>query len=263
MACYQTFIRGLLDLTDNIDGGEVVPAGTSCATTATTRTWSSPPTRAPRRSRTSPTASRIEEGFWLGDAFASGGSTGYDHKKMGITARGAWESVEAPLPRARARHPVGGLHGRRHRRHVRRRVRQRHAAVAPHPAGRRVQPPARLHRPGPGPRAQLRGAAAAVRAARLDLGRLRPRRDLGGRRRVRARGEVDPALAGGARGARDRGRVAEAERADPGAAPRARRPALERRHRHLREGAAPRATPTPATRRTTACASTPPSCARR
>ena len=36
----------------------------------------------------------LEEGFWLGDAFASGGSTGYDHKKMGITARGAWESVK-------------------------------------------------------------------------------------------------------------------------------------------------------------------------
>ena len=35
-----------------------------------------------------------EYNFWLGDAFASGGSTGYDHKKMGITARGAWESVK-------------------------------------------------------------------------------------------------------------------------------------------------------------------------
>ena len=43
-----------------------------------------------------------EYGFWLGDAFASGGSAGYDHKEMGITARGAWESVEAALPRARA-----------------------------------------------------------------------------------------------------------------------------------------------------------------
>src|SRR5690606_9197670 len=37
----------------------------------------------------------VERGFWLGDAFASGGSTGYDHKAMGITARGAWESVRA------------------------------------------------------------------------------------------------------------------------------------------------------------------------
>ena len=58
VACYQTFIRGLLDLTDNIQGGEVTePARTSCATTATTPTWWWPPTRAPPRSRTSPTAS--------------------------------------------------------------------------------------------------------------------------------------------------------------------------------------------------------------
>ena len=46
-----------------------------------------------------------EYGFWLGDAFASGGSVGYDHKAMGITARGAWESVEAALPRAGRRRP--------------------------------------------------------------------------------------------------------------------------------------------------------------
>ena len=67
---------------------------TSCAPTATIRTWSSPPTRARRRSATSPTASREQYGFWLGDAFASGGSVGYDHKAMGITARSAWVSVQ-------------------------------------------------------------------------------------------------------------------------------------------------------------------------
>src|SRR5205823_8470116 len=39
----------------------------------------------------------LEHGFWLGDAFASGGSTGYDHKRMGITARGVWESVRRHL----------------------------------------------------------------------------------------------------------------------------------------------------------------------
>ncbi len=65
-----------------------------CATTVTTRTLSWRPTRARRRSRTSPTALPHDYGFWLGDAFASGGSVGYDHKKMGITARGAWESVK-------------------------------------------------------------------------------------------------------------------------------------------------------------------------
>ena len=67
---------------------------TSSATTATIPTSSSPPTRAPRRSPTTPTRSSTEYGFWLDDAFASGGSVGYDHKKMGITARGAWESVK-------------------------------------------------------------------------------------------------------------------------------------------------------------------------
>ena len=55
--------------------------------------WS-PPTRAPPPSPTSRTRFRIERNFWLGDAFASGGSAGYDHKKMGITARGAWEAVK-------------------------------------------------------------------------------------------------------------------------------------------------------------------------
>ena len=45
-----------------------------------------------------------EYGFWLGDAFASGGSAGYDHKAMGITARGAWESVRRALPGGRAGH---------------------------------------------------------------------------------------------------------------------------------------------------------------
>ena len=69
-------------------------ARTWCATTTTIRTWWSPPTRARRPSPTSPTASRVEHGFWLGDAFASGGSVGYDHKGMGITAKGAWESVK-------------------------------------------------------------------------------------------------------------------------------------------------------------------------
>ena len=67
---------------------------TSSATTTTTRTSSSRPTRGRPRSPTSPTEIAAEYGFWLGDAFASGGSAGYDHKAMGITARGAWESVK-------------------------------------------------------------------------------------------------------------------------------------------------------------------------
>ena len=75
IACYQDYLRGLLDLTDNLVGGDGrAAAATSCATTATIRTSWSPPTRARRRSPTSPTRSAREYGFWLGDAFASGGS---------------------------------------------------------------------------------------------------------------------------------------------------------------------------------------------
>ncbi|MCU1645967.1 MAG: NAD-glutamate dehydrogenase [Nocardia sp.] len=93
--CYRTFIAGLLDVTDNVDHatGAVVP-----------------PDRVVRRDgddtylvvaadKGTATFSDIandvarQYGFWLGDAFASGGSVGYDHKAMGITAKGAWESV--------------------------------------------------------------------------------------------------------------------------------------------------------------------------
>ncbi|PPK92031.1 glutamate dehydrogenase [Kineococcus xinjiangensis] len=97
VACYKTFISGLLDVTDNLrtegeqqvvvppadvvryDGDDpylVVAADKGTATFSDTAN-----------------AIAREKGFWLGDAFASGGSNGYDHKAMGITARGAWESV--------------------------------------------------------------------------------------------------------------------------------------------------------------------------
>jgi glutamate dehydrogenase len=94
VACYQTFICGLLDLTDDIDGGEVVPPAN------VVRYDGDDPYLVVAADKGTATFSDIangialEEGFWLGDAFASGGSTGYDHKKMGITARGAWESVK-------------------------------------------------------------------------------------------------------------------------------------------------------------------------
>src|SRR2546427_2236443 len=91
---YVTFMQGLLDLTDNLVKGEVAhPEGVRVldgddpylvvAADKGTATFSD-------------IANGVSEryGFWLGDAFASGGSAGYDHKKMGITARGAWESVK-------------------------------------------------------------------------------------------------------------------------------------------------------------------------
>ncbi|TCZ66101.1 NAD-glutamate dehydrogenase [Roseicella aquatilis] len=93
IACYQALVRGMLDITDTLVEGRVVP-----------------PERVARRDGDDPylvvaadkgtaTFSDIanalseEYGFWLGDAFASGGSAGYDHKAMGITARGAWVMV--------------------------------------------------------------------------------------------------------------------------------------------------------------------------
>ncbi len=96
IACYKLFISGLLDLTDNVDqttGNVVTPvdvvrrdgddAYLVVAADKGTATFSD-------------IANEVAKsyGFWLGDAFASGGSVGYDHKEMGITAKGAWESVK-------------------------------------------------------------------------------------------------------------------------------------------------------------------------
>ncbi len=155
------------------------PPHMPCATTATIPISWSPPTRAPRPSPTSPTASRAEHGFWLGDAFASGGSAGYDHKKMGITARGAWEAVKRHFREMDVDIQTTPFTRRRRRRHVGRRVRQRHAAVA-----RTIRLVAAFdHRdifidPDPDPEAQLRRAPAAVRAAALELAGLRQAPDL-------------------------------------------------------------------------------------
>ncbi|SHE50082.1 glutamate dehydrogenase [Microbulbifer donghaiensis] len=94
IACYQTFIRGLLDITDNLKDGEVVPPE------QVVRRDEDDPYLVVAADKGTATFSDIansiaaEYDFWLGDAFASGGSQGYDHKKMGITARGAWVSVQ-------------------------------------------------------------------------------------------------------------------------------------------------------------------------
>jgi glutamate dehydrogenase len=92
-SCYREFIGALLDLTDNVVDGEILPppdtvvhdepdAYLVVAADKGTATFSD-----------LANSIAIERGFWLADAFASGGSEGYDHKAMGITARGAWESV--------------------------------------------------------------------------------------------------------------------------------------------------------------------------
>ncbi|WP_066738511.1 NAD-glutamate dehydrogenase [Cupriavidus sp. D384] len=94
VACYQTFLRGLLDLTDNLVSGQLVPPPD------VVRHDENDPYLVVAADKGTATFSdyanaiSAEYGFWLDDAFASGGSVGYDHKKMGITARGAWESVK-------------------------------------------------------------------------------------------------------------------------------------------------------------------------
>ncbi len=92
--CYRRFVAGLLDLTDNLVDGAVVPPD------RTVRYDDDDPYLVVAADKGTATFSdlgneiAIDRGFWLGDAFASGGSNGYDHKGMGITARGAWESVK-------------------------------------------------------------------------------------------------------------------------------------------------------------------------
>ncbi|AOW14290.1 NAD-glutamate dehydrogenase [Hydrogenophaga crassostreae] len=94
VACYKTFLSGLLDVTDNLVKGTVVPP------LNVVRHDEDDPYLVVAADKGTATFSDIANGvseaygFWLGDAFASGGSVGYDHKKMGITARGAWESVK-------------------------------------------------------------------------------------------------------------------------------------------------------------------------
>lgn len=94
IACYKTFISGLLDITDNILDGEVIPPKD------TVRRDEDDPYLVVAADKGTASFSDIANGiaeqynFWLGDGFASGGSHGYDHKAMGITARGAWISVQ-------------------------------------------------------------------------------------------------------------------------------------------------------------------------
>ncbi len=92
--CYKTLLRGLLDITDNFQGARIVPPRD------VVRHDADDPYLVVAADKGTATFSDIangvsaEYGFWLGDAFASGGSVGYDHKVMGITARGAWEAVK-------------------------------------------------------------------------------------------------------------------------------------------------------------------------
>ncbi len=94
VACYRDYLRALLDVTDNRVGDAIVPSP------QVVRHDADDPYLVVAADKGTATFSdyandiSAEYGFWLGDAFASGGSAGYDHKEMGITARGAWESVK-------------------------------------------------------------------------------------------------------------------------------------------------------------------------
>ena len=94
VACYRIFISGLLDITDNLKDGALVPPAN------VVRHDDDDPYLVVAADKGTATFSdiangiAIDYGFWLGDAFASGGSAGYDHKKMGITAKGAWVGVQ-------------------------------------------------------------------------------------------------------------------------------------------------------------------------
>ena len=190
-------IRGLLDLTDNIVAGDA-----SCRRRDVVRHDGDDPYLVVAADKGTATFSDIanaiaeEYGFWLGDAFASGGSAGYDHKAMGITARGAWESVK------------------RHFRELGKDIQTTDFTVvgvgdmSGDVFGNGMllsrtycgwSPPSTTgicsSIPIPIPATQLRRAPAAVRPAALELGRLRPDADLAGRRRLRAQRQVDRALA--------------------------------------------------------------------
>ena len=156
----------------------------------------------------SDTANRVsaQYGFWLGDAFASGGSAGYDHKKMGITARGAWECVKhhfrnlgmdiqkEPFTVAGVGDMSGDVFGN---------------GVLLSRAIKLVA--AFDHRnifidPDPDPETSYRERERVFALARSTLAGLQPLAPQQGRRRLRPLGEGDPALPGGAEAPRRRGR---------------------------------------------------------
>ena len=194
VACYKTFISGLLDVTDNLVDGETVPpqrvvrldgddSYLVVAADKGTATFSDIANGVAK-----------DYGFWLGDAFASGGSVGYDHKAMGITARGAWVSVQRHFREMGIDCQtqeftcvgIGDMSGDVFGNGL--------LCSEQHPAGGRVRPPRHLHRPRARRRRVVRRAEAALRAAPLVVAGLRHLPDLAGRWRVLPLGEVDPGV---------------------------------------------------------------------
>lgn len=94
IAAYETFISGLLDITDNLDGDTIIPPKQVVCHDDPDPYLVVAADKGTASFSDIANAISVDRSFWLGDAFASGGSNGYDHKKMGITAKGAWESVK-------------------------------------------------------------------------------------------------------------------------------------------------------------------------
>ncbi len=174
--CYRTFMRGLLDVTDTIVGRQ----GRAAARRRPPRRGRPVPRRRRRQGHGDLLGHRerdLDRVRLLARRRVRLGRLGRlrpqadgDHRprRLGVG--------EAALPRAGDRHRDDRLHGRRDRRHVRRRVRQRHAALPPHPADRRVRPPPRLPRPESGRGGELRRARAALRGCRARPGPTTTRR---------------------------------------------------------------------------------------
>ncbi|GAA0605425.1 NAD-glutamate dehydrogenase [Sporichthya brevicatena] len=94
VACYRAFIGGMLDVTDNLVSGQIVPAAGVVRHDPDDAYLVVAADKGTAKFSDIANEISVAREFWLGDAFASGGSVGYDHKAMGITARGAWESVK-------------------------------------------------------------------------------------------------------------------------------------------------------------------------
>ena len=235
---YKMFISGLLDLTDNLVSGEVVPPARVVRHDGDDTYLVVAADKGTAKFSDLANGISADYGFWLDDAFASGGSAGYDHKGMGITARGAWESVkrhfrEMGVDTQTQPFTVVGVgdmsgdvfgNGMLLSEHIRlvAAFDHRHVFIDPDP------------RPGD----LVRRTSPALRAARLVVGRLRPLPHLGGRRRVRPVTQVgaDHQRDGPGPGAAIRDQEPDPGRADEGHPHRPGRPAVERRHRHLHQG---------------------------
>ena len=240
VASYTTFISGLLDVTDNLvdgpEGREVVPPRD------VVRHDGDDPYLVVAADKGTATFSDIanqisaDYGFWLGDAFASGGSVGYDHKAMGITAKGAWVSVRRHFREMGVDCQtedftavgVGDMsgdvfgNGMLCSEHIRLVAAFDHRHIFLDPAPDAASSYAERQRLFDLPRSSWQDYDTSLISA--------------GWRRLPAQREVDPDLFRGTRGARHRGPAVDPGGADEGHPARACRPALERRHRHLRQG---------------------------